>query len=188
MLLSRGLVAIGMLVGLAVTGRPASAQSRTPYTIGPADVLTIVFWREKDLSGDVTVRPDGKLSLPLVNDVETTGLTPDQLRLRLKEVAGKFITDAEVSVAVKEIHSRTVYITGNVAKPGAYPMTPNMRVLNLVAMAGGFLEYADTKGVLVIQTENGQQRIREFNYREFISQKKVGDNLPLNPDDMIIVP
>ena len=89
---------------------------------------------------------------------------------------------------VKEIHSRTVYITGNVAKPGAYPLSPNMKVLHLIAVAGGFLEYADTKGVLVLQTENGQQRIREFNYKELVSQKKVTDNVALNPDDMIIVP
>ena len=85
---SRGIVALGVLVGLAVSGRAACAQNRAPYTIGPADVLSIVFWHDKDLSADVTVRPDGKISLPLLNDVDATGLTPDQLRLHLNDVAG----------------------------------------------------------------------------------------------------
>ena len=179
---------VGVLIGLVVGGRGSFAQTRTTYTIGPGDVLSVTFWHDKDMSADVTVRPDGKFSLPLINDVDATGLTPDQLRVKLKESAGKFIADAEASVQVKEIHSRTAYILGNVAKPGAYALTPNMRVLQLVAVAGGFAEYADTKGVLVVQTVDGQQRIHEFNYKEFIGQKRAVDNVVLNPDDMVIVP
>src|SRR5579864_2681068 len=92
------------------------------YVVGVQDVLSIVFWRDKDMSADVTVRPDGKISLPLLNDVEAAGFTPDQLRTRLIEAASKYIEEPNATVLVKEIHSRNVFITGNVAKPSTYPL------------------------------------------------------------------
>ena len=100
-------------------------------------MLSIVFWRDKDMSADVVVRPDGKISLPLLNDVQAAGLTPEQLRAQLVKAAAKFIEDPNATVVVKEIHSRKVFITGNVAKPGTFPLVGDMNVMQLIAMAGG---------------------------------------------------
>jgi polysaccharide export outer membrane protein len=99
------------------------------YVIGVQDVLSIVFWRDKDMSADVTVRPDGKISLPLLNDVEAAGFTPDQLRTRLIDAASRYIEDPNATVLVKEIHSRNVFITGNVAKPSTYPLNGDMTIM-----------------------------------------------------------
>ena len=99
-------------------GTPVVGVSPPPdYVIGPDDVLTIVFWRDKDMSGDVTVRPDGKISLPLFNEVQAAGLTPEQLRAQLTELAGKLIEEPTVTVVVKEINSRKVFVTGRSASP-----------------------------------------------------------------------
>jgi len=102
--------------------------------------LSIVYWREKDLSADVVVRPDGLISLPLLNDVNASGLTPEQLRVAISQGASKFVEEPTVSVVVKAINSRKVFITGQVAKPGPVPLGGPMTVLQLIAMAGGVAE------------------------------------------------
>ena len=158
------------------------------YVIGPEDVLTIVFWRDKDLSGDVRVRPDGRISLPLLNDVQAAGLTPEELRDRLSEAAAKFVQEPNATVVVKEIHSRNVYITGNVSKPGTYPLNGDMTVLQLIAEAGGLLEYADAKKLVIIRTENGRQHHLKFNYKDVIRQKHPEQNVTLQPGDTVVVP
>src|SRR4029078_5497827 len=126
---------------------PAGARSPPPrcprYVIGPDDVLSIVFWKDKDLSAEVTVRPDGKVSLPLLNDIQAQGRTPDELRDALKQAAQAFVEDPNPTVMVKEIKSRRVFITGQVEKPGPYPLTGETTVLQLIAMAGGIREFAD---------------------------------------------
>ena len=122
-------------------------------------MLSIVFWRDKDMSADVVVRPDGKISLPLLNDVQAAGLTPDQLRDQLTKAAAKFVEEPNATVVVKEIHSRKVFITGNVAKAGTYPLTGDMTVLQLIAVAGGLLEYADSKNIVVMRTEDGRAAV-----------------------------
>src|SRR5687768_9622183 len=155
--------------GLALTAQTKPAQPAPPagptaavtpavtpppdYVIGPDDVLNIVFWREKDISGEVTVRPDGKVSLPLLNDVQAAGFTPEQLRKQLTTAAGKFIEAPEVTVIVRAINSRKVFITGQVAKPGPYPLGGPTTVLQLIATAGGVAEYAKTKNIVVMRTE-----------------------------------
>ena len=176
---------LGVIIGLLATS--AAAQDRR-YVIGPADALSIVFWRDKEMSADVTVRPDGQISLPLLNDINVSGSTPDELRLRLKDAAAKFVADPEVSVVVKDIHSRIVYITGNVAKPSGYPLNTDMTVLQLIAVAGGLLEYADASHILVMHTEHGESHIQEFDYKAFIRQKRTTGNLALAPGDTIVVP
>jgi polysaccharide export outer membrane protein len=158
------------------------------YVIGPDDILSIVFWRDKDLSGEVRVRPDGKISLPLLNDVQAAGLTPEELRLQLSEAAKKFVQEPSATVIVKEIHSRQVFITGNVAKPGTYPLNGNMNVLQLIAQAGGLLEYADAKNVVVIRQEAGRQRHFKFNYNDVIRQKRPEQNIALKPGDTVVIP
>jgi polysaccharide export outer membrane protein len=166
----------------------ASTQVPADYVIGPDDVLTIFFWREKDLSGDVSVRPDGRISLPLINDVEAAGLTPEQLRVRLTAAADKYIEEPTVTVVVKQINSRKVFITGQIAKPGAYPMMVPTTVMQLITLAGGVQEYADGKNIQILRTENGRPVSLRFNYDEVKRGKKLQQNIALIPGDTVIVP
>jgi polysaccharide export outer membrane protein len=174
------------------TGASSTAAAGVPlpagYVIGPEDVLSVVFWKDKDMSADVVVRPDGKISLPLLNDVDAAGLTPDQLREALGKAASKFVTDPTATVVVKEIHSRKVFITGNVAKPGTFPLIGDMNVLQLIALAGGLQEYADSKNILIMRNAGGQQQTFKFNYKDVMKQKNVGQNIMLKPGDTVVVP
>jgi polysaccharide export outer membrane protein len=158
------------------------------YLIGPADVLSIVFWRDKDMSADVVVRPDGKISLPLLDEIQAAGLTPEQLRAHLAAAAAKYVEEPNATVVVKEIHSRKVFITGQVAKPGTYDLVGDLTVLQLIAMAGGLQEYADAKSIVVLRTENGRQQSHKFNYKDVIRQKHVEQNMVLKPGDTVVVP
>ena len=173
---------------------PAAASAAVPapppgdYTIGPDDVLTIVFWKEKDMSSDVAVRPDGRISLPLLNDVDAAGLTPEQLRVKLAAAADKFLEEPTVTVVVKQINSRKVFITGQVPKPGPYPLTGPTNVVQLIAMAGGVLEYADAENIVIMRTVNGKPVSYEFNYKDVSKRKNLGQNIELKPGDTIIVP
>lgn len=158
------------------------------YVIGPDDVLAIVVWREKDISGEVAVRPDGKISLPLLNDVQAAGFTPEELRKHLTEVASKFIEEPEVTVIVKAVNSRKVYITGQVAKPGPYSIGGPTNVLQLIAMAGGVLEFADTKNIVVMRNEKGQATTYRFNYNDVLRGRNLKQNIELKPGDTVVVP
>jgi polysaccharide export outer membrane protein len=172
----------------AAVNIPAGVPIPPGYVIGPDDVLTVVFWREKDLSTDVSVRPDGQITLPLLNDVQASGLTPEQLRDELTKSAAKFVTDPTVTVVVKAINSRKVYITGNISKPGPYPLTGPTTVMQLIAMAGGVQEFADSKNIAIIRVENGRQVAIRFNYRDVEKRKNLKQNIELKPGDTIIVP
>jgi polysaccharide export outer membrane protein len=169
----------------AAAGTPAVP---TDYVIGARDVLSVIFWRDKELSADVTVRPDGKISLNLVNDVQAAGRTPEELRLAIVEAASKFIEGPTVTVMVKEIHSRDVFITGEIGKPGAYPAVGDLKVMQLIAQAGGLLEYADSKKIVITREENGRTQRFQFNYKDFVSGKNVAQNITLRPGDTVIVP
>jgi polysaccharide export outer membrane protein len=166
----------------------ASVALPAGYVIGPDDLLSVVFWRDKDMSADVVVRPDGKISLPLLNDVDAAGLTPDELRTKLTKAASKFVEEPNATVVVKEIRSRKVFITGNVAKPGNYPLNGDMTVLQLIAVAGGLQEYADSGSIVVMRTENGQQKSFKFNYKDVIKQRHVEQNILLKAGDTVVVP
>ena len=171
--------------------RPAASPAPalpTGYVIGADDVLSIVFWRDKDMSADVVVRPDGKITLPLLNEVQAAGLTPEQLRVRLTDAASKFVEEPTTSVVVKEIHSRNAFITGNVAKPATYALNGDTTVLQLIAMAGGLQEYADSRHIVVIRNENGKTEYLKFNYNEVVKQKNPGQNVVLKPGDTVVVP
>ena len=167
---------------------PAGAVVPPDYVIGPEDILTVVFWREKDLSSDVVVRPDGRISLPVLQDVHASGLTPEQLRDTLTKTAERFVEDPNVTVVVKEINSRRVYITGMVAKPGPFNLTSPMTVVQLIAIAGGLLEYADAKNIMIMRTENGAPTSQKFNYKEVTEGKNLKQNISLKPGDTVIVP
>jgi len=168
---------------------PAGATLPTGYVIGADDVLSIVFWRDKDMSADVVVRPDGRISLPILNEIQAAGYTPEQLRAQLEQAASKFINgDPNVSVVVKTINSRKVYITGNVIKGGEFPLNGQMTVLQLIALAGGLQEYADSKNIVVTRKENGKDVFLKFNYKDVVHQKNLQQNIPLMPGDTVVVP
>jgi polysaccharide export outer membrane protein len=155
----------------ASSSAPERAPAVTPagYVIGPEDVLSIVFWRDKDLSSEVIVRPDGRISLPLLNEFEAAGLTTAQLREQLVAAADRYVQDPIVSVIVKQINSRRVFITGMVNKPGPYSLMSATTVVQLIAMAGGLQDYADKEKVVVMRTENGRAVSYRFNYKQVIA-------------------
>src|SRR5215475_3076177 len=157
------------------------------YVIGIEDILSVVFWRDKDMSAEVVVRPDGKISLPMLNDVPAAGMTPVQLAESVQRAATKFVRDAGATVIVKEIHSRKVYVIGEVAKPGTISLGGDMNVLQIIAEAGGFLEDAKKDDVTIVRTDNGQEHRYKFNYDEVVRGKRTQQNIHLLPGDTIIV-
>ena len=167
---------------------PAGVAPPAGYVIGPEDVLTILFWRDKDMSGDVAVRPDGMISIPLLHDVPAAGLTPEQLRERLTVEAAKLVEDPNVTVVVKAIHSRKVFVTGQVTRPGSYPITAPTTVMQLLAMAGGVLEFADSKNIIIMRAEGGRQVAYPFNYKEVLKRRNLKQNIELKPGDTVVVP
>jgi polysaccharide biosynthesis/export protein len=170
--------------GPAVTSTGISAP--TDYVIGPDDVLGIVFWRDADMTGDVTVRPDGMITLPLLQDIKAAGLKPDELRAKIVEAAAKLIEDPNVSVTVRQINSRNVFITGQVVRPGGYPVSGQMTVLQLISIAGGLTEFADGKAIIT-RADNGNKKPAEFNYNDVAKGKKMEQNIVLKPGDTVIV-
>jgi polysaccharide export outer membrane protein len=158
------------------------------YKIGPQDVLRIDVWKEPEISRVTPVRPDGRISLPLLNDVQAAGLTPTQLASTISEGLKKFITNPQVTVGVNEINSRRIYVTGEVTKPGAFPLQPNMTVLQALTSSGGFTQFAKIKGIYVLRTEDGKQVKHPFNYKDVVSGKHPELNIVLQPADVIVVP
>lgn len=167
---------------------PAAAGATADYVIGPTDVLSIVVWGERDLSSEVTVRPDGKISLPLINDVVAGGLTPEQLRQRLTDSAKRFVESPEVTVVVRQVNNNRAFITGQIAHPGPYVLSGPTTVLQLIAMAGGFTDFADQKHVLITRIENGVQRAFTFNYDDVVKRQDMRQNLVLKAGDTVVVP
>lgn len=169
---------------------PATPVTPPPgYVIGPEDVLQVLYWREKDMSAEVTVRPDGMITLPLLNDVQAAGLTPEQLRDKINELSKKFLQeDPTVTVVIKAINSRKVFITGSVTKPGPYALTSPTTVLQLIAMAGGLTEFADQGKIGVMRQENGKLVRYPFNYKNVAKGKNLDQNIELKPGDTVIVP
>jgi polysaccharide biosynthesis/export protein len=172
--------------------KPAAPEAVVPvepgFTIGPEDVLGILVWREQDVSGDVTVRPDGMITLPLIRDVKAAGLTPNQLADRIQEALREFITDASVTVVVRQMHSRKVFITGEVARPGAYPLVSSMTVMQLIAVAGGLTEWAKPGNISIMRVESGRTRTFPFDYKNVANGKKPAQNIVLKPGDTVVVP
>ncbi|RPI08671.1 MAG: hypothetical protein EHM65_10035 [Acidobacteriales bacterium] len=154
------------------------------YIIGPEDVLTIRVWREPELSGPVAVRPDGMISLPLLNDVQAGGLTPDKLAENLKQGFTQYVTEPEVLVQVAQVNSKKYFVIGEVGRPGMYQLVVATTISQALAIAGGFREYADTKKILILR---GPKRY-EFNYRDWVRGKNLGQNILLENGDQIVIP
>ena len=191
-LLLVALVMCAPALAAAQTNQPSAqvtaAASSPEYVIGPEDELEINFWRETDLSAAVVVRPDGKISLPLLSELEAAGLTPAQLLDRILERARRYIENPSVTVVVRAIKSRKVFVTGGVTNPGAYPLTSPTTVLQLLAMSGGLSEWAKGDRIVVVRTSGGRQIALQFNYEDVGRRRNLAQNILLEPGDTVIVP
>ena len=167
--------------------KPAASVASDDYIIGPDDTLHISVWKEPDLTETLPVRPDGKISMPLLNDVVAAGMTPTQLAASITERLKKYVADPRVTVVVTAMNSQKVYLTGEVLHPGPTALTPNMTVLQALAGAG-FTQFANTKGIYVLRTVNGKQHKIPVNYKKLIKGEAVDQNLMLKPGDTVVVP
>jgi polysaccharide biosynthesis/export protein len=157
------------------------------YTIGANDVLLISVWKESELTNTVPVRPDGSISLPLLNDVKAAGLTPAQLSADITAKLKKFVADPRVTVVVKEVNSQRIYVVGEVQHNGALQLLPDMTVLQALSEVG-FTQFANTKGIYVLRVENGKETKIPVNYKKLIKGKTMDQNIPLKVGDTIVVP
>lgn len=158
------------------------------YIIGPEDNLYIHVWNEQHLSRTVLVRMDGKISLPLVDEIQAAGLTPLQLKESLTQKLKDFVDAPNVSVMVMDTNSFKVYISGEIAKPGVYTLKSETSLLQFVIMAGGFTQWANQKKILIIRKENGKEKRMKINYKKIVKGDDPGSNIVLKPGDTIIVP
>jgi len=164
------------------------AAGSREYLIGVEDVLEVSVWKNADLSVTIPVRPDGKISLPLIDDVPAAGLTPMELKQILTEKWSSFLSAPEVSVLVKEVNSFKVYVVGEVARPGELKLKSKIRLLQAIALVGGFSSYADRNKIVVLRDREGTELRFEINYSKVVSGEKPEDNLVLVPGDTIVVP
>ncbi|HXN21124.1 MAG TPA: polysaccharide biosynthesis/export family protein [Candidatus Dormibacteraeota bacterium] len=167
---------------------PQSATDDPNYAIGPDDEVSVNVWKEPDVSRTVSVRPDGKISLPLLNDIQAAGLTPMQLSSEISERLKKFIEGPQVTIIITKSNSQRVFILGEVTRAGAYALLPNMTMLQALSSAGGFTQFANLKKIYVLRTENGKQTRLLFNYKEVVSGRRTEQNISLKPGDTIVVP
>jgi len=158
------------------------------YVIGPEDVLRVDVWKEPELSGNVPVRPDGKISLNLLGDVDAAGLTPEQLATETTKLFKKYLEDPRVTVTVVTVNSRRVFILGEVGRPGAFPLLPEMTVLQALSTAGGLSPYASANKIYILRHENGKQTKLAFQYKRVIKGENPEQNIVLQPGDTIVVP
>jgi polysaccharide biosynthesis/export protein len=175
----------------AGTGQAPVGQSMSmagpSYVIGADDMLLISVWKEPDLTTTLPVRPDGNISLPLLNDVAAAGFTPMQLAASITERLRKYVADPRVTVIVTQINSQKVYATGEVLHTGAIQLLPNMTVLQALANAG-FTQFANLKGIYVLRMENGTEAKIPVNYKKLIKGQNMNQNILLKPGDTIVVP
>jgi polysaccharide export outer membrane protein len=188
-------IAAGASPGFAQPQQPADAARHggdQPYVIGPEDLLDIAVWNNAAMSRTVPVRPDGKISLPLLNDVQAAGLTPMQLRDALGKALAAYIATPEVSVIVREVHSFKVAVIGEVKAPGRYELGSGATVLDVLAMAGGLSEYADRGRIVILRRDGAATKRVPFDYGKVMSRSDETngghDNFLVRPADIILVP
>src|SRR5215471_10610953 len=172
------------------TAAADSIPTSTPgsdYVIGADDTLEVSVWKEPDLTVKLPVRPDGKISLPLLNDIPAAGLTPMQLKDSITEKLKKYIADPRVTVVVTAMNSRRIFVTGEVLHTGPMPLLPNMTILQALS-AAGFTQFANLKNIYLLRTENGRQVKMPFNYKEVVKGNHPEQNFMLKPGDTVVVP
>ncbi|WP_022853859.1 polysaccharide biosynthesis/export family protein [Thermodesulfatator atlanticus] len=157
------------------------------YIIGPGDVLEIIVWKEPDFTRDATVRPDGRITLPLIDDVMAAGKTPMQLKEEIQKKLQEYIDLPVVTVIVKEINSKFYYMIGEIKSPGAYSLSKPMTILQALAVAGGFTEWANKDKIMVLRFKEGKRIVLHFSYEQAVKGKDIND-FNLMPDDIVLVP
>jgi polysaccharide export outer membrane protein len=165
----------------------AAGAAADTYVIGPSDVLTVTVWKEQALSGSVLVRPDGMISIPLLGDIQAAGLTPPQLASMIATKLKKFVQDPNVTIEISQIHSKVVYLLGEVGKKGPIDMTPGMTLLEAIGSAGGLTEFANLKKIYILRAENGKQQKIPVHYKEALKGNSAL-NIVLKPGDTLVVP
>ena len=159
------------------------------YVIGAEDILTVNVWKEPELSRQVPVRPDGMISLPLLGDVKASGFTPLQLQDALTNDFKRYVSDPQVTIIVTQVNSLTFNVVGEVFRPGYFPLTRHMTVLDAIAMSGGFRDFAKTKKIYVLRTSADGKQVRiPFNYKNVIKGKNPQQNIDLQPGDTLVIP
>jgi len=173
------------------SGAPGAARLVFPlesqYRIGIEDVLLISVWRDLDLTREVPVRPDGKISLPLLQDIVAAGKTPAELGQELQTRFKEFLSNPSVTVIVREVNSIKLYVLGEVAHPGPVAVRSKVRLLQAISMAGGVTQFGGKNGVVIYRTTLAGEKVIEVSYKDIVSGKKPGDNLVLEPGDTIVV-
>jgi polysaccharide export outer membrane protein len=167
--------------------RPAASVAPPDYTIGADDTLHVTVWKEPEMSATLPVRPDGKISLPLLDDVQAAGMTPMELAASIKEKLKKYISDPRVTVVVTAMNSQRIFLAGEVAHPGAMALLPHMTMLQALSSAG-FTQFANVKRIYLLRTENGQQTKIPFDYKDVVKGNHPEQNIQLKPGDTIVVP
>lgn len=171
------------------TAPAPAASSATDYVIGADDVLAINVWKENEISRDVAVRPDGKISLPLVGELQAAGLHPVDLQKQIADKLQSYISNPEVTVIVQSVKSKKINVVGEVNRPGEYMLTTSMNVLDAIALCGGFKDFAKQSKIYVLRTGPGSTKTRiPFNYKRVIKGKDLAENIQLQPGDTIVVP
>jgi polysaccharide biosynthesis/export protein len=180
-------VSILVLMG-AGTSQAQAPQESPSYLIGPNDILSIYVWKEPELTREVTVMPDGRVSFPLAGEIVAQGQTVTQLKKSITQKLEKYVTAPEVTVIVRESKSQVIYIIGKVGRPGPYPLMSGMTILQALSTAGGFTEWADQKNIIIVRRQAGKEIQIPFNYKEFTSGQNLDKNIMLQPGDTIVVP
>ncbi|HOQ44656.1 MAG TPA: polysaccharide biosynthesis/export family protein [Bryobacteraceae bacterium] len=162
---------------------PVSVDPKT-FSLGPEDVIFVRVWREPDLSGQLVIRPDGRITMPLIGEVDANGVAPDELATRISEALSKYINNPQVLVQVMAVRSKRYLIDGEVLRPGAYPLAVPTTVFDAITLAGGFRDFANKKNIVIIR---GKERLK-FNYNDVVKGKNLSQNVLLQPGDKIIVP
>ena len=158
------------------------------YIIGPDDVLDVNVWKEQDLTRSLQVRPDGKISMPLIGDVQAAGTTAGVLAKTISERLKKYLTAPQVTVILTQINSQKVYVIGEVTRPGAYPVLPGMTILQAISSAGGLTQFANSKKIFLMRNEDRTQAKYPFSYKEVLDGRKAEENLAVKAGDTIVVP
>ena len=201
------IITVGLVAAAVTTCRVVMAQAQSPkattqspgsstkpatqdknYIIGPEDVLDIDVWKQPNLSRTVPVRPDGKISLPLLGDIQAAGVTPTELGTSIQKMVQKYVSNPQVTVIVTAINSQRIYVLGEVNHPGAEQLFPNMTPLQALSAAGGFTQFAKRNQVYVLRREGGKEKRYKFDYKAALQGDPSRQTIILQPGDTIIVP
>jgi polysaccharide export outer membrane protein len=179
--------AIASIVIISFPAYCAEPQAGPEYRLGPEDVLRISVWENRELTLDVVVRPDGKISFPLIQDVQAEGLTAAELAAAIHNRLQSYIKDPQVSVIVTQVNAPKVFIIGNVTRPGPYPLRSETSILQALSLAGGFTQFASLRNIKLVRGTGAKQEVRKVNYYNLIEDGGEGNYL-LKPGDTIVVP